>query len=70
MALSGKQKAAILLMSLDTLTAVELLKGLDTDEIQENAPARGVHRVEPQHLVVVGGRRLGGLAAAALSCLR
>jgi flagellar motor switch protein FliG len=37
MALSGKQKAAILLMSLDTLTAVELLKGLDTDEIQEIA---------------------------------
>jgi flagellar motor switch protein FliG len=37
MALSGKQKAAILLMSLDTLTAVELLKGLDTDEIQDIA---------------------------------
>ena len=37
MALSGKQKAAILLMSLDTLTAVELLKGLDVDEIQEIA---------------------------------
>jgi len=37
MALSGKQKAAMLLMSLDTLTAVELLKGLDTDEIQEIA---------------------------------
>ncbi len=37
MALSGKQKAAMLLMSLDTLTAVELLKGLGTDEIQEIA---------------------------------
>ena len=37
MALSGKQKAAMLLMSLDTLTAVELLKGLDADEIQEIA---------------------------------
>ncbi len=37
MALSGKQKAAMLLMSLDTLTAVELLKGLDVDEIQEIA---------------------------------
>ncbi|MHC4204156.1 MAG: FliG C-terminal domain-containing protein [Planctomycetota bacterium] len=37
MAFSGKQKAAMLLMSLDTLTAVELLKGLDADEIQEIA---------------------------------
>ena len=37
MALPGKQKAAILLMSLDTLTAAELLKGLDADEIQEIA---------------------------------
>ncbi len=37
MALSGKQKAAMLLMSLDTLTAIELLKGLDVDEIQEIA---------------------------------
>jgi len=37
MALLGKQKAAMLLMSLDTLTAVELLKGLDAEEIQEIA---------------------------------
>ena len=37
MSLSGKQKAAMLLMSLDTLTAVELLRGLDADEIQEIA---------------------------------
>jgi len=37
MTLPGKQKAAILLMSLDTLTAAELLKGLDADEIQEIA---------------------------------
>jgi len=37
MAMSGKQKAAMLLMSLDTLTAVELLKGLDAEEIQEIA---------------------------------
>jgi flagellar motor switch protein FliG len=37
MALSGKQKAAMLLMSLDTLTAVELLKGLDAEEIKEIA---------------------------------
>jgi flagellar motor switch protein FliG len=35
--LTGKQKAAMLLMSLDTLTAAELLKGLDADEIQEIA---------------------------------
>jgi flagellar motor switch protein FliG len=37
MEMSGKQKAAMLLMSLDTLTAAELLKGLGTDEIQEIA---------------------------------
>jgi len=37
MAFSGKQKAAMLLMSLDPLTATELLKGLDADEIQEIA---------------------------------
>jgi len=37
MALSGKQKAAMLLMSLDTVTAVELLKGLNAEEIQEIA---------------------------------
>jgi len=37
MALLGKQKAAMLLMSLDTLTAFELLKGLGADEIQEIA---------------------------------
>jgi len=37
MILSGKQKAAMLLMSLDNITAVELLKGLDAEEIQEIA---------------------------------
>jgi len=37
MALSGKQKAAMLLMSLDTLTAAELLKGLGAEEIKEIA---------------------------------
>jgi flagellar motor switch protein FliG len=37
MALSGKQKAAMLLMSLDTLTAIELLKGRDANEIQDIA---------------------------------
>jgi flagellar motor switch protein FliG len=37
MALEGKQKAAMLLMSLDAATATELLKGLDAKEIQEIA---------------------------------
>ena len=37
MALTGKQKAAILLMSLDTATAAELLRGLTADEIEELA---------------------------------
>ena len=35
--LTGKQKAAMLLMSLDGATATELLKGLDAEEIQEIA---------------------------------
>jgi flagellar motor switch protein FliG len=35
--LIGKQKAAMLLMSLDAATATELLKGLDAEEIQEIA---------------------------------
>lgn len=34
---SGKQKAAMLLMSLDTMTAAELLRGLPPDDIQEIA---------------------------------
>ena len=37
MSLTGKQKAAMLLMNLDSLTAVELLKGLAAEEIQEIA---------------------------------
>jgi flagellar motor switch protein FliG len=37
MALAGKQKAAMLLMSLDAATATELLKGLEAQEIQEIA---------------------------------
>ncbi len=37
MALSGKQKAAMLLMSLDTMTAAELLRGLPVDDVQEIA---------------------------------
>lgn len=35
MALTGKQKAAMLLMSLDSATAAELLKGLDTEVARE-----------------------------------
>jgi len=37
MAFSGKQKAALLLMSLDTVTAVELLRGLAADDVREIA---------------------------------
>lgn len=37
MALTGKQKAAILLMSLDAATAAELLKGIKPEEIQDIA---------------------------------
>jgi len=36
-ALTGKQKAAMLLMSLDAATAAELLKGLDAEVVQELA---------------------------------
>lgn len=37
MGLSGRQKAAMLLMSLDTATAAELLRGLAPDDVQEIA---------------------------------
>jgi flagellar motor switch protein FliG len=37
MALTGKQKAAMLLMSLDAATATELLRGLGAEEVQEIA---------------------------------
>ncbi|MHC4171478.1 MAG: FliG C-terminal domain-containing protein [Planctomycetota bacterium] len=37
MALTGKQKAAMLLMSLDAATATELLRGLGAEEVQEVA---------------------------------
>ncbi len=37
MTLTGKQKAAMLLLSLDMATATELLKGLDTDTVQDLA---------------------------------
>jgi flagellar motor switch protein FliG len=48
-ALTGKQKAALLLMSLDAVTATELLKGLTTEAVQELA-------VELAHLDAVGYR--------------
>ena len=35
MALTGKQKAAMLLMSLDAATAAELVRGLDAEVVQE-----------------------------------
>ena len=35
MVLSGKQKAAMLLMSLDASTAAKLLKGMDHEVVQE-----------------------------------
>ncbi len=37
MALTGRQKAAMLLMSLDAATAAELIKGLDAEMVQELA---------------------------------
>lgn len=37
MILTGKQKAAMLLMSLDAMTAAELLKGVDAETVQELA---------------------------------
>ncbi|MBL7188350.1 MAG: hypothetical protein ISS70_18650 [Phycisphaerae bacterium] len=37
MALTGRQKAAMLLMSLDAATAAELVKGLDAEAVQELA---------------------------------
>lgn len=49
MVLSGKQKAAMLLMSLDAPTAAELLKGVDPETVQELA-------VEVAYLDVSGYR--------------
>ena len=37
MTLTGKQKAALLLMSLDTPTATKLLKDIDPDTVQDIA---------------------------------
>ncbi|MBL7152238.1 MAG: hypothetical protein ISS79_00855 [Phycisphaerae bacterium] len=49
MTLTGKQKAAMLLMSLDAVTASELLKGVDARVVQELA-------VELAYLDAAGGR--------------
>jgi flagellar motor switch protein FliG len=48
-ALTGKQKAAMLLMSLDAATAAELLKGVDPDEIQDIAMELARIDVSKQH---------------------
>jgi len=50
MVLTGKQKAAMLLMSLDSATAAELLKGVDAEVVQELA-------VELAHLDAAGFSR-------------
>jgi len=50
MVLTGKQKAAMLLMSLDSATAAELLKGIDAKMVQELA-------VELAHLDAAGFSR-------------
>lgn len=49
MSLTGKQKAAMLLMSLDAATAAELLKGVDPDEIQDIAMELARIDVSKQH---------------------
>jgi flagellar motor switch protein FliG len=61
-ALTGKQKAAMLLMSLDTATASELLKGVDAKVVQELA-------VELAHLDAAGsGRNRQSLKLARQFC--
>ena len=61
-ALTGKQKAAMLLMSLDSATAAELLKGVDAELVQELA-------VELAHLDAAGfSRNRQGLKLARQFC--
>ena len=48
--LTGRQKAAMLLMSLDATTAAELLKGIDSEEYEE---ARGKAEI------IIGKQRNG-----------
>ena len=60
--LTGKQKAAMLLMSLDSATAAELLKGVDAELVQELA-------VELAHLDAAGfSRNRQGLKLARQFC--
>ena len=47
--LTGRQKAAMLLMSLDAATATELLKGIDPEEIQDIAMELARINVSKQH---------------------
>lgn len=49
MALTGKQKAAMLLMSLDAATGTELLRGLGAEEIQEIAMELARFDASQQH---------------------
>lgn len=58
MALTGKQKAALLLASLDVHTAAELLKGIDTTVVQELA-------VELSYLDAAGHRNAKATAEVA-----
>ncbi|MBW8001505.1 MAG: hypothetical protein FVQ80_05735 [Planctomycetes bacterium] len=58
MALTGRQKAAILLMSLDATTAAELLKDIDPEEVQDIAmeivqidPEEQSHKKEQEKVV-------------------
>ena len=66
MALTGRQKAAMLLMSLDAATAAELLKGLDAEVVRELA-------VEVAYLDAAGYRsskQSAEIARQFCSCLR
>ena len=47
MVLSGKQKAAMLLMGLDALTAAELLKGVDPETVRSPPGNVRVDRLQP-----------------------
>ncbi|MHC4640466.1 MAG: magnesium and cobalt transport protein CorA, partial [Planctomycetota bacterium] len=47
--ITGRQKAALLLMSLDAATATELLKGIEAEEIQDIAMELAKINVSKQH---------------------
>jgi len=55
--LSGKQKAALLLMGLDAATAAELLKGVDPQTVQELA-VEVAYLMHPDSAASVKPRRL------------